>query len=82
MIKDGDIWVSLLVASFNISLFSYYQLGSFSFLQLGFSIEQFILSGVIIGSEPYWEAWLIKRDRAWLKYNISLISLAAGLKKR
>ncbi|UXA00822.1 multidrug effflux MFS transporter [Vibrio splendidus] len=80
MIKDGGIWVSaLLVASFNIALFSYYQLGSFTFLQLGFSIEQFGYSGIVLGFGTLLGSLV---NKALLKRQVSstsLISLAVGL---
>lgn len=50
MVKDGQIWRSaMLVALYNIALFSYYQLGAFAFEQLGFSSQQFGYSGVVLG---------------------------------
>ncbi|UTV28448.1 multidrug effflux MFS transporter [Photobacterium atrarenae] len=50
MLKDRHIWQSaLLVALYNIALFSYYQLGGFQFAALGFTPEQFGYSGIILG---------------------------------
>jgi predicted MFS family arabinose efflux permease len=50
MLKDAQIWQSaLLVALYNIALFAYYQLGAFTFEQLGLNSEQFGYSGVILG---------------------------------
>jgi len=50
MLKDAQIWQSaLLVALYNIALFAYYQLGAFTFEQLGLTSEQFGYSGVILG---------------------------------
>lgn len=50
MLKDVKIWQSaLLVALYNISLFSYYQLGGFNFAALGFTPEQFGYSGIFLG---------------------------------
>lgn len=50
MLKDSHIWLSaLLVALYNIALFSYYQLGAFTFGELGFSSAQFGYSGIILG---------------------------------
>ncbi|RBQ30254.1 MFS transporter, partial [Arcobacter sp. FW59] len=80
MIKDGGIWVSaLLVASFNIALFSYYQLGSFTFLQLGFSIEQFGYSGVVLGFGTLLGSLVNKALLKRQVSSISLIGLAVGL---
>ena len=50
MLKDRQIWLSaLLVSAYNVALFSYYQLGAFTFAQLGMSNEQFGYSGVVLG---------------------------------
>ncbi|PYY69458.1 MFS transporter [Pseudomonas jessenii] len=49
MLRDRDIWRStLLVAVFNIGLFSYYSLGPFMFERLGLSAQMFGYSGVIL----------------------------------
>ncbi|MFJ2445870.1 MFS transporter [Pseudomonas sp. NPDC087626] len=49
MLKDIAIWRSaLLVAVFNIALFSYYSLAPFEFQRLGLSPELFGYSGVIL----------------------------------
>ncbi|MBF4333650.1 MFS transporter, partial [Vibrio anguillarum] len=50
MLKDSHIWFSaLLVALYNIALFSYSQLGAFTFAGLGFSSAQFGYTGVVLG---------------------------------
>ncbi|MFH4469442.1 multidrug effflux MFS transporter [Vibrio diabolicus] len=50
MVRDARIWRSgLLVALYNIALFSYYQLGAFTFSALGYSSEQFGYSGIELG---------------------------------
>ncbi|HCH4652320.1 TPA: multidrug effflux MFS transporter [Vibrio parahaemolyticus] len=50
MLRDAQIWQStLLVALYNIALFSYYQLGAFTFETLGFSSSEFGYSGVVLG---------------------------------
>ncbi|CAM3164872.1 Multidrug effflux MFS transporter [Vibrio neptunius] len=50
MFKDGHIWYStIMIAVFNIALFSYYQLGAFIFTKLGFNSAQFGYSGIILG---------------------------------
>ena len=50
MLKDGHIWYStILIAVFNIALFSYYQLGAFAFAKLGYSSAQFGYSGIALG---------------------------------
>jgi predicted MFS family arabinose efflux permease len=49
MLRDRDIWRStLLVAVFNIGLFSYYSLAPFMFERLGLSAQMFGYSGVIL----------------------------------
>ncbi|MGS0725903.1 multidrug effflux MFS transporter [Shewanella sp. 0m-11] len=49
MAKDLTLWRSaVLVASFNLMLFSYYSLAPFIFNQLGFSTTQFGTSGIVI----------------------------------
>ncbi|GAB3532898.1 multidrug effflux MFS transporter [Photobacterium alginatilyticum] len=49
MIKDSDIWRSaLLVAIFNVLLFSYYLQGPFLFEQLGYGSIAFGRSGVVL----------------------------------
>jgi hypothetical protein len=53
MLQDRDIWRStLLVALFNIALFSYYSLGPFVFQRLGLSTQGFGYSGVILALTP------------------------------
>ncbi|HHF3065895.1 TPA: multidrug effflux MFS transporter [Vibrio diabolicus] len=50
MLRDTRIWRSaLLVALYNIALFSYYQLGAFTFSALGYNSEQFGYSGMVLG---------------------------------
>lgn len=50
MFKDRHIWLSvILVALYNITLFSYYQLGAFIFSDLGLNSEQFGYSGIVLG---------------------------------
>ncbi|WP_223547576.1 MFS transporter [Pseudomonas sp. A-B-19] len=62
MLRDRDIWRStLLVATFNIALFSYYSLGPFMFERLGLSAQWFGYSGVILALGSGLGAWLNKR---------------------
>ncbi len=62
MLQDRDIWRStLLVAVFNIALFSYYSLGPFMFQRLGLSAQWFGYSGVILALGSGLGAWLNKR---------------------
>ncbi|MBV7550450.1 MFS transporter [Pseudomonas sp. PDM26] len=62
MLRDRDIWRStLLVATFNIALFSYYSLGPFMFERLGLSAQWFGYSGVILALGSGLGAGLNKR---------------------
>lgn len=62
MLRDRDIWRStLLVATFNIALFSYYSLGPFMFERLGLSAQMFGYSGVILALGSGLGAGLNKR---------------------
>jgi predicted MFS family arabinose efflux permease len=62
MLCDLQIWRSaLLVASFNIALFSYYSLGPFLFERLGLSAQAFGYSGVVLALGSGLGAWLNKR---------------------
>ncbi|EGR2465542.1 multidrug efflux MFS transporter EmrD-3 [Vibrio cholerae] len=50
MFKDKQVLLSaLLVALYNVALFSYYQLGAFIFSDLGLDAEQFGYSGIALG---------------------------------
>lgn len=62
MLQDLDIWRStLLVALFNIALFSYYSLGPFVFQRLDLSASWFGYSGVILALGSGLGAWFNKR---------------------
>ncbi|NHB96400.1 MFS transporter [Photorhabdus stackebrandtii] len=51
MTKDGDIWHSaLLVALFNICMFSYYQLAPFRFETLGLPAQWFGYTGLVLAA--------------------------------
>ncbi|MHC8391263.1 MFS transporter [Pseudomonas sp. MDT2-39-1] len=80
MLQDRDIWRStLLVALFNIALFSYYSLGPFMFQRLGLSAQWFGYSGVILALGSGLGAWLNKRLLARGFKGPQLIRLAAAL---
>ncbi|MHC8332198.1 MFS transporter [Pseudomonas sp. LB3P25] len=80
MLQDRDIWRStLLVALFNIALFSYYSLGPFVFQRLGLSAQWFGYSGVILALGSGLGAWLNKRLLHRGLNGLQLIRLAAVL---
>jgi MFS family permease len=62
MLKDPWIWrSSFLVATFNVALFSYYNLAPFQFERLGLNAALFGYSGVILALGSGLGAWLNKR---------------------
>jgi len=79
MLRDRDIWrAALLVALFNVALFSYYSLGPFLFERLGLSGQWFGYSGVILALGSGLGAWL---NKSLLRRGFSgqrLIVVAAG----
>ncbi|RAI67214.1 MFS transporter [Pseudomonas fluorescens] len=80
MLGDLDIWRStLLVALFNIALFSYYSLGPFMFKRLGMSEQWFGYSGVILALGSGLGAWFNKRLLQRGLRGPQLIQLAAAL---
>lgn len=80
MLGDRDIWRSaLLVALFNIALFSYYSLGPFIFQRLELSAQWFGYSGVILALGSGLGAWLNKRLLHRGASGSQLIQLAAAL---
>jgi Bcr/CflA subfamily drug resistance transporter len=80
MLKDRQIWLSaLLVSAYNVALFSYYQLGAFTFAQLGMSNEQFGYSGVVLGLGTLIGSYLNKALLARGKTSQQLLRLAALL---
>lgn len=86
MLQDRDIGRStLLVALFNIALFSYYSLGPFVFERLGLSAQLFGYSGVILALGSGLGAWLNKRllhrgvSGPWLIRLAALLALLGGI---
>ncbi|KAB0301257.1 multidrug effflux MFS transporter [Vibrio fortis] len=78
MLKDRQIWLSaLLVSAYNVALFSYYQLGAFTFAQLGMSNEQFGYSGVVLGLGTLIGSYLNKALLARGNTSEQLLRLAA-----
>ncbi len=61
MLRDRAIWRSaLLVAIFNVALFSYYALGPFAFQHLHLSDELYGYSGAVLGVGAFLGSWLTK----------------------
>ncbi|GAB2643467.1 multidrug effflux MFS transporter [Vibrio panuliri] len=80
MLKDSHIWLSgLLIALYNIALFSYYQLGAFTFGELGFSPAQFGYSGIVLGFGTLLGSYLNKALLSKLVSQRSLLQLSAML---
>ncbi|MHC8352083.1 MFS transporter [Pseudomonas sp. RT4P38] len=80
MLHDRDIWRStLLVALFNIALFSYYSLGPFMFQRLDLSAQLFGYSGIILALGSGLGACLNKRLLHRGLNGLQLIRLAAVL---
>ncbi|AMB86132.1 MFS transporter [Pseudomonas agarici] len=80
LFRDLGVWRSaLLVAAFNIALFSYYSLAPFMFQRLGLGGELFGYSGVILALGSGCGAWLNKRllHRGWAGER--LVGLASRL---
>ncbi|EHK0032175.1 multidrug effflux MFS transporter [Vibrio parahaemolyticus] len=85
MLRDAQIWQStLLVALYNIALFSYYQLGAFTFEALGFSSSEFGYSGVVLGLGTFVGSLLNKfmlgkgQTQTSLLWIASILLLAGG----
>jgi MFS family permease len=62
MIRDAAIWRSaLLVAAFNVALYSYYSLGPFVFERLHLGMDLYGYSGVLLAAGSCAGAWLNRR---------------------
>ncbi len=80
MFKDRQVLLSaLLVALYNVALFSYYQLGAFIFSDLGLDAEQFGYSGIALGLGSLIGSFLNKTLLAKQVPQRSLLLLAALL---
>ncbi|MBD2812386.1 multidrug effflux MFS transporter [Xenorhabdus sp. Vera] len=86
MLKDISIWRhAFLIAFFNVSLFSYYQLAPFRFAQFGLSQETFGYTGLLltlgVGFGSLLNKYLLKKQ--WISVRLvalaSLISLLSGI---
>ncbi|MBS9439624.1 Bcr/CflA family efflux MFS transporter [Photorhabdus noenieputensis] len=77
MLKDVAIWCNaLLIALFNLCLFSYYQLAPFNFERLGFSPEMFGYTGLFLALGVGIGAWLNKLllNKQWNSSNLVLLA--------
>ncbi|HDZ9144755.1 TPA: multidrug efflux MFS transporter EmrD-3 [Vibrio cholerae] len=80
MFKDRQVLLSaLLVALYNVALFSYYQLGAFIFSDLGLDAEQFGYSGIALGLGSLIGSFLNKTLLAKQVPQSALLLLAALL---
>ncbi|HAS4277677.1 TPA: multidrug efflux MFS transporter EmrD-3 [Vibrio cholerae] len=80
MFKDRQVLLSaLLVALYNVALFSYYQLGAFIFSDLGLDAEQFGYSGIALGLGSLIGSFLNKTLLAKQVSQRALLLLAALL---
>lgn len=82
MIRDREIWSNaLLVAAFNILLFSYYLQGPFLFEQLGYSSIQFGRSGIVLAVGTFAGSLLNKRlvQHGFTTQKLLLIASILGL---
>ena len=80
MLADPFIWRSaLLVAAFNIALFSYYSLGPFIFQRLHTALEWYGYSGVMLAAGASSGSWLNKRLLDTGHAPATLETLAAAL---
>lgn len=80
MIRDRYIWwTAMLVALFNLNLFSYYQLAPFEFQRLGYCAAALGYSGAIlaagIGSGAWLNRYLLQRGLN----TVQLVGLAGGI---
>ncbi len=77
MFTDAAIWRSaLLVAMFNLMLFSYYSLAPFVFHQLGYSSLQFGYSGIVMAIGSIFGSLLNRKllQRLWPVQRLKLLS--------
>ncbi|HGF7365293.1 TPA: multidrug efflux MFS transporter EmrD-3 [Vibrio cholerae] len=80
MFKDRQVLLSaVLVALYNVALFSYYQLGAFIFSDLGLDAEQFGYSGIALGLGSLIGSFLNKTLLAKQVRQRTLLLLAALL---
>lgn len=81
MMQDGMIWkYALLIAAFNIMLFSYYQLAPFIFESLMLDNKLYGVSGLLLGLGTFLGAFLNNQlIRRYQFTGENLISLAIGL---
>ncbi len=82
MLMDKAIWrAALLIALFNVCLFSYYQLAPFNFERLGLSTELFGFSGLLLALGVGMGSWLNKYllQKGWRESRLVLLAALLAL---
>ncbi len=82
MLKDGAIWKSaILVACFNVMMFSYYSLAPFMFNQLGLSSIEFGYSGVVLAVASIFGSTLNKRllEKEWCSQRLIQVAVVFSM---
>lgn len=82
MLKDGAIWKSaILVACFNVIMFSYYSLAPFMFNQLGLSSIEFGYSGVVLAIASIFGSTLNKRllEKEWCSQRLIQVAVVFSM---
>jgi Bcr/CflA subfamily drug resistance transporter len=82
MLKDGAIWKSaILVACFNVMMFSYYSLAPFMFSQLGLSSMEFGYSGVVLAVASIFGSTLNKRllEKEWSSQRLIQVAVVFSM---
>lgn len=80
MLRDPVIWrAAILVALFNVAMFSYYAAGPFLFQRLGFSGTQYGYSGAVLASGAALGAWINRRLLQAGYSGATLVRAAIGL---
>ncbi len=82
MLKDGAIWKSaILVACFNVMMFSYYSLAPFMFNQFGLSSIEFGYSGVVLAVASIFGSTLNKRllEKEWCSQRLIQVAVVFSM---
>ena len=82
MLKDGAIWKSaILVACFNVMMFSYYSLAPFMFDKLGLSSIEFGYTGVVLAVASIFGSTLNKRllEKEWCSQRLIQVAVVFSM---